>query len=79
MEFELPDWGVSGGNHEEKDIEGAQRRRLREQDVSVSHDGLASHAGVKGLPRTPDSWSRKNPENFKRQVPKHSWVVARLG
>lgn len=67
--------GVSGRDHEEREIEGARRRgRRRGQEVSISHSGPAAHARVKYLLRTPDSWSRNNPENFKHQVlGVHSW------
>jgi hypothetical protein len=49
-------WGSEAGTvgERKKEREGAQRkRRMREQDVSISHDEPAAWSRVKRLPRTP--------------------------
>lgn len=60
MEFELPDYGGQRG--------GGERKRTKEykggeQEVFISHAEPAAGIRIKYLPRTPDSWSRNNPED----------------
>jgi hypothetical protein len=44
---------------------GEGKKRQREQEVYISHDGPAEHAQVKYLHRIPDCWSRNDPGRFK--------------
>jgi hypothetical protein len=44
------------------------------EEISISHEETTACAKVKCFPRTPDHWSKKNPENVTQQVFKeHSW------
>lgn len=61
------------GRVHEKEVGGGEDRENRKFPL-VMMDGPVVRAQAECLPRTPDCWSRNNPENFQQQVyGEHSW------